>query len=77
MNSREFGAYVKNKYGTLAAAKNTVHHYEQIVRTRTEATGTSEPIPEATLEVDITPYDALDAADVPLPRRDVFAAGDQ
>jgi len=63
LNSREFGAYVKNKYGTLAAAKNGIHHYEKIVRTRTEATGTSEPIPEATLEVDITTYDALDAAD--------------
>ena len=63
LNSREFGAYVKNKYGTLAAAKNTTHHYEKIVRTRTEATGTSEPIPEATLEVDVTTYNDLDAVD--------------
>ena len=63
LNSREFGNYIKNKYGTLAAAKNGVHHYEQIVRTRTEATGTSEAIPEATIEVDITTYTALDAAD--------------
>ena len=63
LNSREFGAYVKNKYGTLSAAKNGIHHYEKIVRTRIEATGTSEPIPEATLEVDITTYNALDAAD--------------
>ena len=60
LNSREFGNYVKNKYGTLAAAKNTIHHYEEIVRTRTEATGTTDPIPEATLEVDETTYDALD-----------------
>ena len=63
LNSREFGAYVKNKYGTLAAAKNGIHHYEKIVRTRTEATGTSEPIPEATLEVDVTTYNDLDAVD--------------
>ena len=63
MNSREFGNYVKNKYGTLSSAKNTIHHYEQIVRTRTEATGTTEAIPEATIEVDVTTYDALDAAD--------------
>ena len=63
LNSREFGNYVKNKYGTLAAAKNTVHHYEQIVRQRIEATGTTEAIPLACLEVDITTYDALDAAD--------------
>ena len=60
LNSREFGNYVKNKYGTLAAAKNTIHHYEEIVITRTEATGTTDPIPEATLEVDETTYDALD-----------------
>ena len=63
LNSREFGNYVKNKYGTLSSAKNTIHHYEQIVRTRTEATGTTEAIPEATIEVDVTTYDALDAAD--------------
>ena len=63
LNSREFGAYVKNKYGTLAAARNTVHHYEQIIRHRVEATGTSEPVPLACLEVDITSYNALDAAD--------------
>ena len=63
LNSREFGNYVKNKYVTLAAAKNGVHHYEQIVRTRTEATGTSEAIPEATIEVDITTYNALDTVD--------------
>ena len=63
LNSREFGNYVKNKYGTLAAAKNGVHHYEKIVRQRIEATGTTEAIPLACLEVDITTYDALDAAD--------------
>jgi len=60
LNSREFGNYVKNKYGTLTAAKNTVHHYEQIVRTRIEATGTSEAIPEARIEIDETTYDTLD-----------------
>ena len=63
LNSREFGNYVKNKYGSLNTAKNTIHHYEQIVRTRTEATGTSEAIPEATIEVDETTYDALDVND--------------
>ena len=62
LNSREFGNYVKNKYGSLATAKNTIHHYEEIVRTRTEATGTTDPIPEATIEVDVTTYNALDSA---------------
>ena len=63
LNSREFGAYVKNKYGSLADAKNTKHHYDQIVRTRTEATGTTEAIPEARIEVDVTTYNSLDEAD--------------
>ena len=61
-NSREFGNYVKNKYGSLATAKNTIHHYEEIVRTRIEATGTTEAFPEARIEVDITTYNALDAS---------------
>ena len=63
LNSREFGNYIKNKYGTLNAAKNTVHHYEQIIRTRTEATGTTEAMPEKKIEIDITSYNALAAAD--------------
>ena len=63
LNSREFGAYVKNKYGSLADAKNTIHHYDQIVRTRTEATGTTEAIPEARIEVDVTTYNSLDEAE--------------
>ena len=60
LNSREFGNYVKDKYGSFNTAKNTIHHYEQIVRTRIEATGTAEPIPEARIEVDITTYNDLD-----------------
>jgi len=63
LTSREFGAYVKDKYGSLLAAKNGIHHYEKIVRQRVEATGTSEAIPLACLEVDVTTYNALDEAD--------------
>ena len=63
LNSREFGNFIKDKYGTLNDAQTTVHHYEQIVRARVEATGTTEAIPEKTIEVDETSYDALDAAD--------------
>lgn len=62
LNSREFGNYVKDKYGSLVAAKNTIHHYDQIVRNRTEATGTTEAIPEARIEVDVTTYNSLDAS---------------
>ncbi len=63
LTSREFGAYVKDKYGSLNAAKNGIHHYEKIVRPRVEATGTSEAIPLACLEVDVTTYNTLDEAD--------------
>ena len=63
LNSREFGNYIKNKYGSLNSAKNTVHHYEQIIRTRTEATGTTEALPEKKIEIDETSYDALAPAD--------------
>ena len=58
--TREFGAYVKNKYGSLATAKNSIHQYEQILRTRVEATGTTEAIPEASIIIDETTYDTLD-----------------
>ena len=59
LNAREFGAYIKNKYGTLSYAQSTVHHYEQTIRERVEATSTSDPIPKATIEVDLTTYNTL------------------
>ena len=59
LGSREFGAYIKDKYGTLTIAKNTIHHYEQILRTRVESTGTTDPVPEARIEIDETKYDTL------------------
>jgi len=60
LGTREFGAYIKDKYGSLTIAKNTIHHYEKILRTRVEATGTTDAIPEAKLEIDETTYDTLD-----------------
>ena len=59
LGTREFGAYVKNKYGSLATAKSTIHQYEQLLRTRVEATGTTDPIEEARLIIDETTYDTL------------------
>ena len=61
--TRDLVNYIKHKYGTVTAAKNGIHHYEQIVRTRVEATGTTDAIPVAKIEVDITTYNALAAAD--------------
>ncbi len=59
LNTRELGAYIKNKYGSLSNAQNTVHHYEQVVRERVEGTGTDDPVPEAKIEVDLTTYNNL------------------
>ena len=59
LGTREFGAYVKNKYGSLATAKSSIHQYEQILRTRVEATGTTDPIAEARIIIDKTTYDTL------------------
>ena len=61
--TRDLVNFIKDKYGTINDAKNTVHHYEQIVRTRVEATGTTDAIPVAKIEVDVTTYNALDAED--------------
>ena len=63
LNTRDITNFIKDKYGSITVAKNTVHHYEQIVRTRVEATGTTDAIPVAKIEVDITTYNALAAID--------------
>ena len=63
LNIRELGSYIKNKYGTLWSAKNTIHHYEQTVRERIEATSTTDPVLKATIEVDKTTYDNLALTD--------------
>ena len=59
LNAREFGVYIKDKYGSITAARNVVHHYEQTIRERVEATSTSEPFSKATIEVDLTTYNTL------------------
>ncbi len=63
LNSREFGNYIKHKHGSLANAQNTIHHYEQIVRERVEATNTTEPQERVCIEVDETTYNALGIAE--------------
>ena len=59
MATRDLVNFIKDKYGTINAAKDTIHHYEQIVRTRVEATGITDAIPVAKIEVDLTTYNAL------------------
>ena len=59
LGSREFVTFIKSKYGSITTAKNNIHHYERILRDRVEATGTTEAIPQAKIEVDLTTYNAL------------------
>ena len=63
MATRDLVNFIKDKYGTINAAQTEIHHYEQIVRNRVEATGTTDAIPVAKIEVDVTTYNALDAED--------------
>ena len=59
LGTREFVTFIKSKYGSITVAKNNIHHYERIIRDRVEATGTTEAIPQAKIEVDLTTYNAL------------------
>ena len=63
LNARDFVHFIKHKYGSITAAKNGIHHYEQIVRERVEATGTTDPIEVAKIVVDETTYNALPDAE--------------
>jgi len=56
MDSRVFESYITRKYGSVGAAKTTVHHYEYIWHERVEVTGTSDPIPAQKIEVDYDTY---------------------
>lgn len=67
LNYAQFSEYMRQKYGSLSVAMNTIHHYEQIVTKRKEYysnyDGTSITIPESTLIVDETTYLSLNIAD--------------
>ncbi len=59
MDSNNFGMYLSNKYGSVDTSKITLHHYEQIINSRTEVTGTADSIPERVVEIDYTTYRAV------------------
>ena len=59
MDSKNFGMYLSNKYGSVDTSKITLHHYEQIIHSRTEVTGTADSIPERVVEIDYTTYRAV------------------
>ena len=60
LSYKDFREYMIDKYGSVETAKSKIHHYEYIARTRAEATGTSDPIPEYRLEIDYQTYTETD-----------------
>ena len=60
LTEQQFTKYLNSKYGSVNTAKTTVHHYEKIQDVRVEATGTADPIPERTVEVDYTTYRTIE-----------------
>ena len=55
----QFQEFIKNKYGSILSAQNTVHHYEQILRTEVAATADTDRILEKTIHIDKVTYDSL------------------
>ena len=55
----QFQEFIKNKYGSILSAQNTVHHYEQILRTEGAATADTDRILEKTIHIDKVTYDSL------------------
>ena len=58
---KQFENFIIQKYGSILSAQNTVHHYEQILRTEVSATASTERILEKTVHVDKTTYDSLNS----------------
>lgn len=54
-----FQRHVKDRYGSIATAQSTVHHYEQILRTEVAKTADTPRILERTVVVDATTYNDL------------------
>ena len=62
LDSRSFDNYIIDKYGSINTAQNTIHHYEQIIRTQSR-TFDGTVIPEKTVWVDEDTYNTLSSDD--------------
>lgn len=66
LNQMQFDAFIRQKYGSAAAAESQTHHYEQIITTRKEYynyDNTLIVIPEKTVIIDQTTYASLGIAE--------------
>tara|TARA_Y100000034_G_scaffold135973_1_gene210061 strand:- start:670 stop:1242 length:573 start_codon:yes stop_codon:yes gene_type:complete len=62
LNYQNFRKFIISKYGSIATAQQTVHHYEQIIR-QEGWNSSGNHLPEITVEVDLTTYNSLVATD--------------
>ncbi len=52
--------FIIKKYGSVLSSSNTIHHYEQILRSEIPATADAPKILEHSVKVDLTTYNSLD-----------------
>ena len=63
LGQREFITYIKNKYGSIPAAQQGIHHYVRILRHRVEQKGEKDPIPAYKIKCDFDTYKNLPLTD--------------
>ena len=56
---KDFNNFIVKKYGSVLSASNTIHHYEQILRSEISATADTPKILEKTVHVDLNTYNSL------------------
>ena len=56
----DLNRHIKDRWGSVATAQNTVHHYEQILRTEISKTPDNPRILERTVIIDSDTYNDLD-----------------
>lgn len=62
LDRKSFENFIIKKYGSLSSAHSTTHHYEQIIQQQ-QVLFDGTVIPEKTIEIDLTTYNSLAAAD--------------
>ena len=62
LSYENFGQFIVKKYGSIAAAQQETHHYEQIIRAAT-INALGGVVPETVVKVDLTVYNTLAATD--------------
>jgi len=62
LDSKSFRQFIVKKYGSVSAAKEQTHHYEQITKQQ-EVLFDGTVVPEEYFEIDLTTYNTLSSSD--------------